>query len=837
MTKFLAGIKTKVFSLLSRAVNLAAFLILMPSLLIAANNASFRLRVICDPYPPAAITNLSASTGSDLGEVELLWTVPGDDGTEGQLQAGSYLIRYDTRPLSAFAGNTTNWWDNAAHIYSNFGWIPNSPGTIDTKTIADLEQGVTYFFAIRVKDKANQWSAISNVASARAGWDITWPDLVTTFVAETGSVEGEVKLSWLSPGDDGTVGQVVSGEWRVDYSTYNKEWNVSEYRIKISTSFQPLTTHNLLLTGLTGGVTHYFRIWTADEIPNWSPVSNGATAYAQVDVTEPAAVTDLAAQDGYNEIQLRWTAPGDDGAVGNILDGAFEIRYSSFATLSPYRLITLSTSCGAGTVSYYSVTGLTGDTSYYFAIRVADERGNWSPLSNTATGWTLDNVPPEASTSLVAIAGDTEVQLVWTASVSDDVAGYRIYRSTNLSTYQLVNLSTYTAYTDTGLTNLVTYWYFVKAVDLAGNESSSSTIVGAMPFSPDKIAPAPPVGIYTAFDNNRSVFSVFWSTVVVNEDGSVCDDLCEYRIYRSTSVYGPFVRSSATTGCHFTIPCSTDEVCYYAITACDDTEPQHNESAMSMIFDDTEERNLWIVGDEALVRIPAVASGILRSASNSFNDDIDIEATRNSAEETYPAGRIIRSFDFEAKKNISKEKVNFAFTNERIEISIFYKVSQGGTIQSLDVRENEAKNSLALVWFNGIEWVKIGGEVDTQSKCVKVLTRHLGKYQLRASKRAGSFEVMPGPIPKIFTPNSDGLNDIAMWTFDNPNEYAPSGEIFDLRGRKIADMKIGSDLSGKSGTLEWDGKTSGGKWSAPGVYIWQIKAGGNVYNGTVVVAR
>jgi uncharacterized protein (DUF2147 family) len=96
---------------------------------------------------------------------------------------------------------------------------------------------------------------------------------------------------------------------------------------------------------------------------------------------------------------------------------------------------------------------------------------------------------------------------------------------------------------------------------------------------------------------------------------------------------------------------------------------------------------------------------------------------------------------------------------------------------------------------------------------------------------------MQGPIPKIFTPNGDGLNDTCQWTFDNPNEYAPSGEIFDIRGRKIADMKLGSDLSGNSGTLAWDGKNSDGKWAAPGVYIWQIKAEGKVYNGTVVVAK
>ena len=47
--------------------------------------------------------------------------------------------------------------------------------------------------------------------------------------------------------------------------------------------------NNRIVTGLIGGDTYYMRIFTADEIPNWSTISNGATTYATQG--PPAAIT------------------------------------------------------------------------------------------------------------------------------------------------------------------------------------------------------------------------------------------------------------------------------------------------------------------------------------------------------------------------------------------------------------------------------------------------------------------------------------------------------------------------------------------------------------------
>ena len=104
------------------------------------------------------------------------------------------------------------------------------------------------------------------------------------------------------------------------------------------------------------------------------------------DVTPPAAVATLAATPvSPTSATLAWKAPGDDGATG--VASQYEVRYSTdpiteanrpSAILFPSPPIPLP----AGSSQSCRVTGLLPDTTWYFALRTADEKGNWSLLSN-----------------------------------------------------------------------------------------------------------------------------------------------------------------------------------------------------------------------------------------------------------------------------------------------------------------------------------------------------------------------------------------------------------------------------------------------------------------------
>ncbi|MCX7926584.1 MAG: putative Ig domain-containing protein, partial [Candidatus Omnitrophica bacterium] len=112
-----------------------------------------------DTTPPAAITNLSATTGSTRGTVNLSWTAPGDDANTGT--ASAYIIKYATSAI------TTDAQFNTATTVNN----PPQPavaGSIHNITVSGLTPGTTYYFAIKTQDEVPNISTLSNCASAIA---------------------------------------------------------------------------------------------------------------------------------------------------------------------------------------------------------------------------------------------------------------------------------------------------------------------------------------------------------------------------------------------------------------------------------------------------------------------------------------------------------------------------------------------------------------------------------------------------------------------------------------------------------------------------------------------
>ena len=112
-----------------------------------------------DAVPPAAVNDLTASTGAYAGEVDLQWTAVGNDGTTGT--AVLHLVKYDTIPITA--GN----FDAAADAFNEP--LPGSPGTVHLFTVFGLAPGQTYYFAVKTLDCQNVSALSTTVPSAVSG--------------------------------------------------------------------------------------------------------------------------------------------------------------------------------------------------------------------------------------------------------------------------------------------------------------------------------------------------------------------------------------------------------------------------------------------------------------------------------------------------------------------------------------------------------------------------------------------------------------------------------------------------------------------------------------------
>jgi PKD repeat protein len=107
-----------------------------------------------DQTPPGAVANLAATPVSGRA-VSLSWTAPGEDGNVGT--ATAYELRYATWPITP--GNLSS-----ASVAPGVP-VPGAPGRAVVQS-AGLEPLTTYYFALRTRDAANNWSAISNVPAA-----------------------------------------------------------------------------------------------------------------------------------------------------------------------------------------------------------------------------------------------------------------------------------------------------------------------------------------------------------------------------------------------------------------------------------------------------------------------------------------------------------------------------------------------------------------------------------------------------------------------------------------------------------------------------------------------
>jgi hypothetical protein len=111
-----------------------------------------------DPGAPAAVADLSASSGTAPGTVYLSWTAPGDDGAVGV--AWRYVVRRDGSPI------TKSNWGSATDVDGEPA--PGPAGSRESMTVRGLTPGKIYHFALKAQDEVPNTSAISNSPSAPA---------------------------------------------------------------------------------------------------------------------------------------------------------------------------------------------------------------------------------------------------------------------------------------------------------------------------------------------------------------------------------------------------------------------------------------------------------------------------------------------------------------------------------------------------------------------------------------------------------------------------------------------------------------------------------------------
>ena len=337
--------------------------------------------------PSRASAELMAPDATS-NSVTLNWTAPGDDGNTGT--ATTYDIRYSTTVI------TEGYWSSATQAGGEPS--PKAAGSQESFVVDGLTPNTTYYFAIKAGDEVPNWSTLSNILTVTTepaqGQEApaTISDLLAVDPTST-----TVTLTWTAPGADGHVG--TASLYDIRYSAEVADWDGAR-QVTGEPSPQPAgSSESFTVIALQPGTVYFFAIKTGDEVPNWSGISNLAAAVtvADDDQTAPGAITDLVASPGVSigEIDIVWTAPGDDGNLGTA--DHYVIKASNLAiTESNWNSVTTMgnppSPLAAGSHQSWTLTGLTPGQLYYVAVKAVDESGNPADISNVPAAvaqWTL----------------------------------------------------------------------------------------------------------------------------------------------------------------------------------------------------------------------------------------------------------------------------------------------------------------------------------------------------------------------------------------------------------------------------------------------------------------
>ena len=202
-----------------------------------------------------------------------------------------------------------------------------------------------------------------------------------------------------------------------------------------------------------------------------SPASNEAS-YTISSV--PSAPTSLTAAQTSGKVVLTWIAPGSSGSSALT-------SYSVFRGVSS-ALTDQTSIASVSTTSYTDVVSIAG--TYYYTVKAVNAVGSSAASTSISVVIMAATTVPGIPTGTAAVGTNGAIIVSWSAPTSNGglaITGYKLYRSTVSGSEKLLaTLVTTTSYNNSGLTNGMTYFYRVSALNALG-EGSLGPEVSAVP--------------------------------------------------------------------------------------------------------------------------------------------------------------------------------------------------------------------------------------------------------------------------------------------------------------------------------------------------------------------
>ncbi|HEY3419253.1 MAG TPA: fibronectin type III domain-containing protein [Methanomassiliicoccales archaeon] len=462
-------------------------------------------------YQPNAPWMFTATP--ELGYVHLAWASSTNDGN-------SVLLGY--RIYRAVDDGSKTLLKEVAAERPRGGSLMSRLLTYDDRAVVN---GTNYSYAITSFNVGYE-SPLSGNATAIPYNTPSAPTGVTV----TGGLRN-VTISWSAPAHDN--GASVTGYW-ISFQAYaGGETSYIDAGLAMSHLF----------LGLENATAYSVRVLAYNIAGNgsYSDIISGMT------FGPPYAPTiSLTSGDGW--VNVSWSTPSSDSTVlGYKL-------YRGIATgeLTPYQTL--------GPLTFFNDSSLVNGLGYIYKVQAISSLG-LGEMSGELSA--TPSAAPTAPTGVIAIRGNSNVSLSWTAPSNDGgsvISGYALYcgSAEGSETYRIAVSGT--KFTFDGLTNGLPYFFRVAAVNVRGNGTLSSVATATpatVPGLPADITATPAVG----------KVALSWSAPLGN-GGLTIEG---YNVYRGTTA-GTMVKIANVTLLKYTDESGVQGIEYWYKVSCSNAE-------------------------------------------------------------------------------------------------------------------------------------------------------------------------------------------------------------------------------------------------------------------------
>ncbi|UCG85846.1 MAG: hypothetical protein JSW71_18325, partial [Gemmatimonadota bacterium] len=269
-----------------------------------------------------------------------------------------------------------------------------------------------------------------------------------------------------------------------------------------------VTSHSVLLTGLTQGTMYYFEVQSTDGADNTALDNNNDFYYGfktlMPETTPPVITNTQAAAVLHDSAIITWdtnepadsvVAYGDTPALGQtVIDNRLLLSHSM------------------------ELTSLTPLTVYYYEVRSTDGNGNTAVDDNGGLYYTFttaavpDTTPPVISGVAATDITMTSATIVWTTDEpADSTVRYGLDTALGLSASDSRLLTNHAVSLGGLLAGNTTYYYEVESVDAAGNPTIDDNNGLYYVFTTLEI-PAPVISDVTATAVSGTSAIITWTT-------------------------------------------------------------------------------------------------------------------------------------------------------------------------------------------------------------------------------------------------------------------------------------------------------------------------------------